>query len=250
MEQKISALILTKNSEDLIEKCIKSVVNSMSEVIVVDAGSTDATKKIAERLGAKFVNVEFKNFADQRNFASTLAGSPWIFYIDSDEQASEKFLSELKTKIHNASQDIAGFWIRRKTYYFGREWRVTDRVQRVFRKARLKKWYGDVHESAEVEGKLGEITEPVLHDTHRNFEQMVEKTNEWSDMEANLRLKSGHPKMNIWRFFRVMTTGFLASYFKGGGWKNGTAGVVEGVYQAFSMFITYAKLWEKQEKSL
>ena len=76
---------------------------------------------------------------------------------------------------------------------------------------------------------------------------MVAKTNEWSEYEAQLRLKSKHPGMASWRFFRVILTGFLKSYFKEGGYRNGTAGIIEALYQAFSMFITYAKLWEKQQ---
>jgi len=43
-----------------------------------------------------------------------------------------------------------------------------------------------------------------------------------------------------------MITAFLKSYFKEGGYKNGTLGIIEAIYQSFSMFITYAKLWEKQ----
>jgi hypothetical protein len=67
-------------------------------------------------------------------------------------------------------------------------------------------------------------------------------------MEANLRIQANHPKMSWWRFFRVMFTAFYGSYIKQEGWRAGTAGLVESIYQAFSMFITYAKLWEKQQK--
>ena len=77
---------------------------------------------------------------------------------------------------------------------------------------------------------------------------MVEKTNKWSESEAELRYKAGHPEMSWWRFLRVMFTAFTDSYFKEKGYKSGTAGLVEAVFQSFSMFITYAKLWEKQIK--
>ena len=79
---------------------------------------------------------------------------------------------------------------------------------------------------------------------------MLVKTNEWSEYEAKLRFNSSHPKLVPWRFIRVMATEFINSYFKNKGYKNGTYGLIEGLYQAFSIFITYAKLWEMQEKKI
>ncbi len=248
METKISVLVITKNDADVIGDCIKSVKDFADEVIVVDGGSTDETFEIAKKLGARVVENEFKDFADQRNLAATFAHNEWIFYIDSDERATKEFVEELKNKIELAAKDVAGFYVKRKTYYFGQDWHFEDQLQRVFRKDKLKKWHGVVHETPEVEGRLETINSPIEHFTHRNFEQMVAKTNEWSDYEAELRLKSRHPKMTLWRFPRVMISAFSDSYFRGGGWKNGQAGVIEAIYQSFSMFITYGKLWEKQEK--
>ncbi|MCX6791872.1 MAG: hypothetical protein NT149_02440, partial [Candidatus Gottesmanbacteria bacterium] len=72
--------------------------------------------------------------------------------------------------------------------------------------------------------------------------------NEWSRLEANLRLDAHHPPVVWWRLLRVMTTGFSSSFFAQGGWRAGTMGWIESIYQGFSMFITYAKLWEVQQK--
>jgi glycosyltransferase involved in cell wall biosynthesis len=249
MENKISALIITKNSESTIQDCIKSVKDVVDEVIVIDSGSEDKTKQVAGALGAKVTESEFKNFADQRTYAASLARFPWIFYLDSDENLTSEFASELKQKINTSEQNISGYFVRRKTFYLGRDWGFTDRIQRIFRKDKLKGWKGVVHETPEVEGKLGTINAPILHYTHRNLEQMVDKTNEWSEFEADLRLKAHHPTMNAWRFARVMATGFINSYFGQGGWRNGTAGLIEAIFQSFSMFVTYAKLWEKQRKN-
>ncbi len=95
---------------------------------------------------------------------------------------------------------------------------------------------------------FGEIVAPVHHFTHQNLSQMLTKTIEWSDHEAKLRFDAKHPVMTPLRFVRVMITGFMDSYIQGKGYKNGTEGFIESVYQAYSMFITYAKLWEKQNK--
>ncbi len=250
MEEKISVLIISKNEEDVIGDAIKSVKSFADEIIVID-DSTDSTPEIAEKLGANIVKNTFRNFADQRNLAASVAKNEWIFYIDSDERATNEFIHELKLKIQNTREnpEVVGFWVRRKTFFYGKDWNFADRVGRVFKKSKLKEWRGVVHESPIVQGRLATIKEPILHYTHRNLEQMVAKTNEWSEYESDLRLKSSHPKMSLWRFPRVMITEFIGSYFGQGGWKNGTTGVIEGIYQAFSLFITYAKLWEKQRSN-
>jgi len=241
----ISVLIISLNEEDVIGDAIKSVVDFADEVVVVDGGSSDKTAVIAEKLGARVVKNKFKDFSDQRNLAATVAKGDVLFYLDSDERATPEFITELKERL-DLNPDVAGFYVRRKTFYYGKDWHFEDRVQRVFRKNKLKEWYGVVHETPKVDGKLSDIFEPILHYTHRNLEQMIAKTNEWSEYEAELRIKAGHPKMNLLRFVRVMITAFFGSYFSGGGWRNGTAGIIEAVYQMYSMFLTYAKLWELQ----
>lgn len=245
----ISVLIITKNEEDVIADAIKSVKDLADEVIVVDGGSADRTIEVAEKHGAKVVKNKFKNFSDQRDLARSASHEPWILYLDSDESATPEFINELKEGIRSAENDssIAGFYVRRKTFFYGQDWHFTDKVQRVFKKDKLKGWHGVVHETPDVDGELGLIDAPIEHYTHRNFEQMIAKTNEWSDFEAELRFRSHHPKMTVWRFPRVMITAFFDSYFGQGGYKNGTAGFIEGIYQSFSMFITYAKLWEMQQ---
>lgn len=243
----ISVLIIARNEEDVIEDAIKSVKDLADEVVVIDGGSTDKTTEIAEKLGARIVKNKFKNFSDQRNLAASVAKGDVLFYLDSDERATAHFINELKQRLA-VEPEIAGYFVGRKTFYYGKDWDFEDRVQRVFHKNKLKEWYGVVHETPKVDGKMENIFEPILHYTHRNLEQMVVKTNEWSEYEAELRLKAEHPKMTAWRFYRVIITAFFGSYFQSGGWKNGTAGIVEATYQAYSMFITYAKLWELQSK--
>jgi len=244
----LSVIIITKNEEDTIADCIKAVKEIADEIIVVDALSIDKTSEIAKDLGAKVFVRNFTNFSDQRNFGFKRSRGDWVLYLDADEQATEEFKTELKKTIANYKKEsgIGGYFIKRRNFYLGKDWNYTDKVQRLFRREFFGGWHGKVHESARITGEFGVIESPVLHYTHRDFYRMVEKTNEWSEFEAEERLLAHHPQMNILRFIRVMLTGFFKSYFCENGWRNGTAGVVEAVYQAFSMFITYAKLWEAQ----
>ena len=122
-------------------------------------------------------------------------------------------------------------------------------MERFFKKDDLEEWYGDIHETARVKGEIGKLEGFLLHFTHTDLTSMVEKTIKWSQVEAALRFNAHHPQMSWWRFYRVMLTAFYDSYIKQKGWKAGTAGLVESIYQSFSMFITYARLWEMQENS-
>ncbi len=244
--KKIDVLILTNNEEDVIENAIKSVKGWAENIIVVDAGSTDNTKKICEKNKVRFITHSFTDFSAQRNFAIDQAKSEWVFYLDADERATQAFIEEVKMRIEDT--DKSAFIIKRKTYYFGKDWGMEDKVTRIFKKDKFDKWTGVVHETAHVNGDSGRIDSPILHYTHRNIEQMVTKTNNWSEYEAKLRFDADHPKMREWRFMRVMVSEFMRSYFKDKGYKNGTYGVVEALYQAYSIFITYAKLWELQTR--
>lgn len=247
----ITAIIIAKNEERVIDNALKSV-SFCDEVIVLDSGSTDNTIAVANKNDAKVFSLEFSDFSSLRNYGMAKAESDWVFYVDADERVTKKLQEEIKERVKNYSfgNGIAGYYVKRKTYYFNKDWGYSDRVQRLFLKKLFIEWRGEVHETPYVKGKLEVLTYPLLHFTHYDLGKMVNKTNEWSEVEARLRFSSRHPKMSWWRFIRVMMTGFLRAYVKEKGYKNGAEGIMESIYQAFSMFITYAKLWEMQDRRI
>lgn len=243
---KLSAIIIAKNSEKIITQCIASV-SFCDEILVVDGGSTDDTKEVAQKLGAKVIAGEPYDFAKQRNIGKLHAKGEWIFYIDTDERVSSSLAKSILEVIENPLADA--YKVQRKNFYLGNfPWPGVEKLERLFRRKSLKQWVGKLHESPIVEGKVGELSGFLVHFSHQNLSSMVSKTNQWSEIEADLRFKNNHPDMSWWRFFRVMFTGFFNSYITQRGFKAGTPGLIESIYQAFSMFITYAKLWEKQHE--
>lgn len=250
MIKELSVIILSKNEEDVIAEAVKSAKDFAKEILVVDAFSTDNTVQLAKTHGATVVQRRFEDFSDQRNYALSHINTEWVLYLDADEQLTSDFKSEVKKILEKYDSDspITAFYVKRHTFYYGHDWNFEDNVQRLFRRDKLVHWYGKVHETPKIEGDFGQINSPILHFTHRNLSQMVRKTNEWSEYEAQLRLEASHPSLAPWRFFRVMATEFFHSYIKNKGYKNGTLGLIEAMYQAFSIFITYAKLWELQQK--
>lgn len=239
-----SVIIIAKNEAAQIGECIRSV-SWVDEVIVVDNGSTDETIQLAEKQHAKIVEYSGMNFSALRDYGAKEATSEWLLYIDADERVTPTLQKEIIEKIGGSD---SAYYIPRRNFYLGYEWPTQDKMIRLIKKNDLLSWKGKLHEHPDVKGTVGECTEPLIHNTHRTVSEMVEKTNEWSDIEAGLRMNANHPSMSWWRFVRVMCTAFMNSFIKQRGWKAGTVGWVESIYQSFSMFITYAKLWELQQE--
>jgi glycosyltransferase involved in cell wall biosynthesis len=254
---KISAIVITKNQENIIADCLDSV-SFCDEIIVVDSGSEDRTVEVAKRIGAKVFQLKTSDFSKLREFGLDKATNDWVLYVDTDERVTADLAADIKYQIASIRQaqdrniKYSAYRIQRKNFYLGtsakNEWPYIEKLERLFRKESLKGWKGELHESPIIHGQIGELDGYLLHYTHRDLTSMLEKTIEWSKIEAELRYKSNHPKMTWWRFPRVMLTSFFNSYLRQGGWKVGTVGLIESIYQSFSTFITYARLWEMQNK--
>lgn len=244
----ISAVIIAKNEGERIAECIESL-SFCNEIHVIDNNSTDGTAVVAGKMGAKVHSYQNKSFAELRNYGLKLVKTDWILYVDADERVSEDLGKEIHETIQGNSS-FSAFRLRRVNFYLGNtEWPKQEFLERLFKTERLKKWVGELHESPEVDGEISTLSNPLHHFTHRTLSEMVAKTLEWSQVEAKLRFDQGHPRVVWWRFPRVMLTGFFNSYITQGGWKVGTVGLIESIYQAFSMFITYARLWELQHEA-
>lgn len=119
MKPNVTLIILTYNEEVNLPKCLKSVTGLASEIIIVDSGSTDGTKKIAEDFGVKFVVHEFKNQADQFNWAIDnleLRGD-WILRLDADEELLPELKEEIMEKLPGVSPETNGFYLNRRNYF-------------------------------------------------------------------------------------------------------------------------------------
>lgn len=252
---KLSAIILAKNEEKMIGDCLESV-KWTDEIIVVDDGSTDKTLEIVKKFGVKeIVKAPVNsNFSDRRNLGAKRASSEWLLYVDADERITSELKEEIKQIISNFEfriSDFVGYAIPRrnirltKVLYHGGWW--PDYVLRLMKRDKLIKWEGELHEQPKIDGKVGKLKEAFFHYSHRgSFEHKLQNTIYWSKIEAQLLYDSGHPPMNILRFLSAMWREFYKRMIKYQAWRDGTEGIIETIYQVFSVFITYARLWELQ----
>ncbi len=247
MRSTLTGIILAKNEEEMIVDAIKSL-SFADKIIVVNNNSSDNTEDIAKKEGAYVLTTDSQDFSELRSYPLKKITTDYIFYLDADERVSSELKDEI-ISVLQSSNPKAAFRVPRKNFYFGEHpWPKVEHLERLFKKENIKGWHGKLHETADVNGSIGDLTSSILHYSHKDLSSMVDKTNEWSDIESHLRLDAHHPYITWWRFPRVMATAFIDSYFRQKGYKAGTAGIVESMYQSFSIFITYAKLWELQEE--
>ena len=253
---KLSAVIIAKNDEEVIKDCFESL-NWADEIILIDTGSTDKTPLIAKKFGAEIISFKTKGleFARWRNLGKEKATGDWILYVDTDERVTPQLKEEIKATINSQLSTInyfSAYELPRRNFFLGREMRHggawPDYVKRLYKKDKLKRWTGKLHEDPIIEGKMGRLKNPLIHLAHQDLTSMLNKTIAWSKIEADLLYKARHPRVTWWRFLRIMLTEFWERGIKKQGWRGGTEGWIEVIFQMFSRFITYARLWERQNK--
>src|SRR3984957_13924140 len=202
----LSAVILTKNSENMIADCIDSV-SFCDEVIVIDDYSTDRTAELSKHLGASVFPYSSESFAKKRNLGMQKAKGRWVIYLDVDERISPELATAIKEVLLRKKDIYSAYRLQRKNFYLGNnEWPTMEKLERLFKKSKFEEWYGDLHESPRVNGDIGDIEEGYIkHYTHRDLTSMLDKTIQWSKIEAELRFNANHPPMTWWRFPRVIT---------------------------------------------
>lgn len=244
----LSVIVLTKNEQSRIKACLESV-KWADELIISDNGSTDKTLEIAGKYTDKIFKVNLEDFAAWRNQAMEKAGGDWVLFIDPDERVLEPLKKEIEALI--AFSESSAFAISRKNIIFGKEvnygpfW--PDWVVRLLKKNDFEGWVGKVHEYPKFKGKLDYSKNSLLHLTHRNVDQIVLKSLEWSKIDAKLRLDANHPKMSGWRFLRILISETFNQGIIRGGFFNGTVAVMDSILQVFSLYISYVRLWEMQQ---
>lgn len=188
------------------------------------------------------------NFAELRNGAAKKAHGKWLLYIDTDEVVSLKLKEVILESIK--LDKYSGFAIPRRNFVLNREMKHCglwpDFVLRLIRKSSLVKWEGNLHEQPLINGEIHHLTEPLIHYKHDNLNDMLTKTNNWSEVEAKLMFEANHPPMNFFRFFTAGFREFTKRIIIESAFMDGTRGLIYGIYQVYSRLISYSKLWELQ----
>lgn len=248
MALSISAVIITKNEAHNIERCLNSV-KFLEDIVVLDTNSEDTTREIAERLGARVFNEEWRGFGPQKKRAVELAKNDWVLNLDADEALdieARTFLKDFMREPESALTPSA-FKFRRESFHLGRwikhgGWSPDFQI-RLFDRKRAN-WSDDqIHEKVIVNGELFEAKGKIKHWVFSSLAHQIDTNNRYSSLGAEALFKKG-VKFSIFKLLAKSHSKFLETYFFKGGFRDGLPGFIIAVGAAYSVFLKFSKLWE------
>ena len=242
----LSVTIISRNEAQNIEACLKSV-GWASEVVLVDRFSDDGTDGIAEKLGAKVFQENWKGYAGQKNSAVEKANGNWILSLDADERVSNDLRFEIESAV-NSSSPFDGYYIPRKNFFCGQWIRYggwyPDYNLRLFRKGAGHFQERAVHEKVILDGRAGYLKNPLEHYTYRSIRDYIERLERYSGLAAAEISDRGR-----WSRWHTLTLRplftFLNMYLFRRGILDGTAGLFLAVSYAYYTFLKYYRFYEK-----
>jgi glycosyltransferase involved in cell wall biosynthesis len=246
---KISATIVTLNEERNIARAIESL-RCADEILVVDSGSSDGTRELALRLGARVIEEPWRGYAGQKNFASQCATFDWIFSIDADEAVTEELEAEILALKRDGPR-FDGYSMPRLAHYLGRWIRhggwYPDRKVRLFHREKAE-WVGEyVHESVRVTGSTGELKGKLLHFTCDSLSQHLRTLDRYTTLAAQELLKKGS-RVPMSRMVFDPAWTFVRTYVIRRGFLDGPQGLAIAWMAALYTFLKYAKAWQGSER--
>ena len=262
----VTVIILTKNEEKNIKASVNSAKQIANRVLVVDSGSEDATKEIAEANGSEVYFHEWRGHANQFNWALDNCNiqTEWVFRLDADERISKELALEIKEKL-KCSKSIDGYKMRWRVYFMGKWIRHGGTHKpyflRLFRygKGRVENKLMDEH--IIVDGKVEKLDGDLIHYDYKGLDAWLTKHIWYSNLEIEMHrcqniLNGGNQVQKAKRGFYYRLPMFLRAriyywyrYYGQLGFLDGKEGKIFIYLQAYwYRFLIDAKLYEVREK--
>jgi len=244
--KKISAFVLVYNEVDKVEAAISSVLWA-DEVVVVDSGSTDGTAELAEKLGARVVQIPFQGFGELRNRAVAACTQEWIFSLDSDERCTPEVRDEILGLL-TTEPDHEAYLVPRRNFLMGRwirgsGWYPNYRQPQLFRAGAMSYTLEPVHEGYTMHsGRApGRLRNAIWQIPFRNFDEIIRKMNRYSTLGAE-KLDPRRASMGKALVHGIWT--FIKHFFIKLGFLDGWAGFVIAFGNMEGAFWRHAKCYE------
>jgi glycosyltransferase involved in cell wall biosynthesis len=250
---KLSSIIIAKDEESNIERCIRSQLDVIDEIIViVDSSTIDNTYKVA----SSFENVnceirEWEGYSASKKYALSKTKNDWIFWIDADEEFTPELVEELSHLKKNISLSFNAYSVARKAYFLGRWIKHSGwypaRVVRFFNKNFAEFNDKDVHERLIVKGEIGELKNDLNHYTDLTIEHYFQKFNKYTSLAAQDLFTSNKNANIIDLTFRPLFL-FVKMYIFRSGFLDGIHGFILAILSSAYVFTKYIKLWELNKR--
>ena len=243
MSATLSVVIIVKNEAARLGATLESV-RFADEIIVLDSGSTDGTVEVARRHTAKvFVDADWQGFGVQKNRALDHAGCDWVLSLDADERVSEDLRLAIQAALANPVADV--YEMPRLSSYCGRTIRHSgwwpDHVVRLFRRGAARFSDSLVHERLLFDGRVARLDEPLLHESYRNLDDVLDKMNRYSTAGAVQAFEGGR-RSGLGKAVLRGGWAFLRTYLLRAGFLDGREGFILAVSNAETTYYRYLKL--------
>lgn len=249
MTSRLSVVINSYNEAKILPRAIGSVRALADEIVVIDMESSDNTREVAKKLGAKVFSHKHLAYVEPaRNFGISKALENWVLVLDPDEEISPTLTKKIKEIIRSNEADY--YRIPRKNIIFGHWMKYSrwwpDYNIRLFKKGFVS-WNEIIHAVPITQGRgIDFDVKEDLAITHYHYdsvEKYLEHMNRYTSVQAELKIKSGYKFK--WRDMLVRPANeFLSRYFGGEGYKDGVYGLALSLLQSFSELTLYLKIWQ------
>ncbi|MEW5838904.1 MAG: glycosyltransferase family 2 protein [Pseudomonadota bacterium] len=247
---KLSVVLITLNEAARLAATLESVAWA-DEIIVLDAGSTDATVEIARSYaGHVAVNADWQGFGVQKNRALDMATGDWVLSLDADERVSPELAAEIRAELHNPQADV--YALPRLSSYLGREMRHggwwPDEVVRLFKRGTARFSPDVVHERLLYAGTPARLNQVLRHESFNSLEQVLDKVNRYSSAGAEKLAAQGR-KAGLGAAVGRALWMFLRTYIFKAGFLDGREGFMLAVSNAEGVYYRYLKLMLLNERT-
>ena len=244
----VTVLTLVPNAGDRLARCLESAKWADDLFCIVDSRTSDGSDDVARGFTDHVVVHEYENAAAQRNWGLPQIETEWTLVLDADEWVSDALAARVREIVSgSASHDF--YRIKRESDFFGRRIRYcgwqTDYNVRLFRTRKGRYETRRVHSAIEVDGSLGNIDEPMYHDTYRDFEEYFATFQRFTTWSAQDLFESGR-RAGTWDLTLRPAMRFFKMYVLQRSFLDGRHGAVLCALAAFSVFMKYARLWNLQ----
>lgn len=241
---RLSAVLITRNAALQIEECLASVAFA-DEILVVDSGSEDQSRTIAEHRGARVIDKDWMGYGRQRQFAVDQAKHDWVLCIDVDERVTPELAASIGRALEHPVSPV--YRMARRNRFLGRwlshgegypDWSV-----RLFNRNSAR-WSDDaVHEKVLFAVTPGSLSGDLMHDSAEDLSSYLDKQNRYTGLAAQQLFEDGRsvgvlhllfsPVVRFFKFY-VLRLGFL----------DGLPGLIHISIGCINSYLKYAKLIE------
>ncbi len=252
----LGVVAICKNEEKDLPAFIDNLLPWVDEIVIIDDGSVDSSRKIIQSFGAKVRLVESKmesetGFAGLRNIGIDNATSDWLLHADIDERIPPALAAEIKLNINDTS--LNAFSYRRRNYFLHRPmkgggWQDWNKPQ-LARRGKHR-FQNKVHEVCVIDGGselVGQLENVIWHLNDETYQERMEKSAVYCREQAR-RIQKRSIVLHWWHFFLFPVGEFFRKYIFKKGYRDGTHGLLFSMHSSCAMFKACALVWDEQNQ--